>query len=264
MADQWLDPYPGFQYIPQQVSVSAAHQQEKLSACGIDAQLFAGVVDPAFFIGIAIHAGIDSGISAEGNINMLQQIVQHRPVKTDELLDVQGQIVAVDAVPRGHSVRTEVGFYDQRGTLVLSANRTSLKPDPDKAEQRGAGDRPAPVIHDVNLLQSLRSYQLTPEGVKRYSSEGNSIHYEIAAAQKAGFRAPLIGGGQGVHFLTAALWQARTPEQVRMDIYFRRPIFWDEQVTAACLIDPQGGWQAMALLKPDGKIGTELSLQLTD
>ena len=55
-------------------------------------QVFGEDVDPAFFIGLAIHAGIDSGISAEGNINMLQRMIQHRPAKLDEPLTVRGEI----------------------------------------------------------------------------------------------------------------------------------------------------------------------------
>ena len=72
MTDQpvvWHEPEAGFQYLPDTVSVTGEHQAEKLDACGIDASLFGGQVDPAFLIGIAIHAGIRSGISAEGNIN---------------------------------------------------------------------------------------------------------------------------------------------------------------------------------------------------
>ena len=66
-----------------------------MDACGIDAGVFGGQVDPAFFIGIAIHAGIRSGISAEGNINMLQGLQMHRPALLDEPLNVRGEILEV-------------------------------------------------------------------------------------------------------------------------------------------------------------------------
>ena len=39
--------------------------------------------------------------------------------------------------------------------------------------------------------------ELTPQAVRDYSVEGNSIHYEEKAAARAGFRAPIIGGGMG-------------------------------------------------------------------
>jgi len=281
--ENWVVPHQGFNYLPNTVAVTAAHQIDKLLACGIDAEIFAGQVDPAFFIGIAIHAGINSGISAEGNINMLQSLRMHRPVLLGEELEVKGQIVAVTEVPRGLRVDTDVWFEDTHGQRVISAPRTSLRPDPQRAESKnhsagvtdkdndkGAGERPQPVVDDLSALEFLASYQLTPEGVRAYSMEGNSIHYEMEPAQKAGFRAPLIGGGMGVHFLMAELWQAHKqsggPEAFDAEIYFRRPIFWDDAVAAYSRADEQTGWNAMALLKEDvqgkQKVGTEISLKL--
>jgi len=237
--ENWVVPHQGFNYLPNTVAVTAAHQIDKLLACGIDAEIFAGQVDPAFFIGIAIHAGINSGISAEGNINMLQSLRMHRPVLLGEELEVKGQIVAVTEVPRGLRVDTDVWFEDTHGQRVISAPRTSLRPDPQRAESKnhsagvtdkdndkGAGERPQPVVDDLSALEFLASYQLTPEGVRAYSMEGNSIHYEMEPAQKAGFRAPLIGGGMGVHFLMAELWQAHKqsggPEAFDAEIVTRR------------------------------------------
>ena len=281
--ENWVVPHQGFNYLPNTVAVTAAHQIDKLLACGIDAEIFAGQVDPAFFIGIAIHAGINSGISAEGNINMLQSLRMHRPVLLDEELAVKGQIVAVTEVPRGLRVDTDVWFEDTHGQRVISAPRTSLRPDPQRAENKshsagvtdkdkdkGAGERPQPVVDDLSALEFLASYQLTPEGVRAYSMEGNSIHYEMEPAQKAGFRAPLIGGGMGVHFLMAELWQTHKhsggPQAFDAEIYFRRPIFWDDSVGVYSRADDQTGWNAMALLKEDAqgkqKVGTEISLKL--
>ena len=289
--ENWVVPHQGFNYLPDTVAVTAAHQVDKLLACGIDADIFAGQVDPAFFIGIAIHAGINSGISAEGNINMLQSLRMHRPVLLDEALMVKGQILAVTEVPRGLRVATDVWFEDAHGQRVISAPRTSLRPNPRRAESKshsadvtdkdkdkykakdkdkGAGERPQPVVDDLSALAFLASYQLTPEGVRAYSMEGNSIHYEMEPAQKAGFRAPLIGGGMGVHFLMAELWQAHKhsggPQAFDAEIYFRRPIFWDDSVGVYSRADEQIGWNAMALLKEDAqgkqKVGTEISLKL--
>jgi hypothetical protein len=268
--ENWVVPYAGFRYQQDTIAVSAAHQQEKLAACGIDADVFAGFIDPAFFIGIAIHAGIHSGISAEGNINMLQALNMHRPVALGEELVVQGRILAVTEVPRGLRVETDVWFEDASGARVISAPRTSLRPDPQRAGVKGAGERPVPVIEDVNGLTLLDRYQLSPEGVRAYSIEGNSIHYELEPAQRAGFRAPLIGGGMGVHFLMAELWKALAategPKSFAAQIYFRRPIFWDESVGVFSRAGSTSGWDAMALIKEDElgnkKVATEIGLQL--
>jgi len=236
--------------------VTTDYQREKLAACGIDASPFGEVVDPSFYIGLAIHAGIASGISAEGNVNMLQSLVQHRPARLGEPLTVRGEIRAVTEVPRGHTVDTDVWFEDDAGERVITARRRSLRPDPAKAGSRGAGERPAPVVADVDALRRLQGFRLTPQMVKAYSMEGNSIHYEMAAANQAGFRAPLIGGGMGVHYLMATIWQERPPVSFDFDIYFRRPIFWDDAFhVASDAASPKG---AICLLHDEtGKVLTE-------
>lgn len=261
--EHWVEPKAGFQYLADTVSVTPAHQAEKLAACGIDASLFGHQIDPAFFIGIAIQAGIRSGISAEGNINMLQGLQMHRPALLDEPLNVRGEIIDVSAVPRGRRVRTDVWFEDQQGQRVISAVRTSLRPDLTAADKGGAGERPQPVIADPAQLQILNKYTLTAERVKAYSMEGNSIHYEQEAAEQAGFRAPLIGGGMGVHYLTAELWRRYSPKAFNADIYFRRPIFWDESILVGVQVRSSEHWSAMAVLKQDNtaKVGTEIALR---
>lgn len=268
---QWHIPVAGFQYQSRSLDVSAQTQAERLTACGIDPAIFGEEVDPAFFIGLAIHAGIDSGISAEGNINMLQRLVVHRPARLGETLTVKGEIKSVTAVPRGQRVETDVWFEDLTGERVISCPRTSLRPQAQAQSKSGAGDKPQPVVGDVATLVLHDTYQLTPDRVKSYSVEGNSIHYEQEAAERAGFRAPLIGGGMGVHYLTAQMWQDRRPSFFDASIYFRRPIFWDEAVQVG-VIEDCGNWSVMGLLKlplaaervgtssEAAKVGTELSI----
>lgn len=253
------NPVVGFELQPADVAVTAAYQAEKMSACGIPAERFGQHVDPSFFIGIGIQAGIRSGISAQGNVNMLQRLVVYRPVKLGESLRVRGRIEAITEVPRGHRVATQVRFEDASGTVIVDASRTSLRPDPSKRDVRGAGERPAPVVADPVQTQHLDSNELTPQRVKDYSTEGNSIHYEEAAAKAAGFRAPMIGGGMGVHYLAAALWAHGTPQHLDLDIYFRRPIFWDERFTTAALgtTTPEH-WEALCLLRDEGERGLKV------
>jgi hypothetical protein len=247
---EWREPAEGFEFEPDTVVVSGEHQAEKLTACGLDPRVFGDYVDISFYIGLGIHAGIRNGISAEGNVNMLQSLTQNRPIRLGEALTVKGYIRKITEVPRGLTVDTEVWFEDGDGIRVVGASRRSLKPDPEKIGVKGAGDRPAPVIDDVASLTRHSTYQLTPEKVKRYSMEGNSIHYEMEAAEKAGFRAPLIGGGMGVHYMMATLWQQFDPDQVELDIYFRRPIFWDDAFNV--IADPS----SIGLVK-EGKVLTE-------
>lgn len=257
---QWQQAHPGVALDTAEVAVPADYQRDKLQSCGIDASLFGDAVDPSFFIGIGIQAGIRSGISAEGNVNMLQRLVQYRPVALGEVLVVRGQVEKVEPVPRGHRVSTSVTFEDRGGAVVIDASRTSLRPDPAQGASRGAGARPEPVVADPTQTETVGSHRLTPEQVKDYSMEGNSIHYDEAAAQAAGFRAPMIGGGMGVHFLAAALWSQAPPQRLDLDIYFRRPIFWDEIFTAAVLGEAAqpDRWQALCLLRDESERGLKV------
>jgi hypothetical protein len=250
----WHEPTAGFELEPQEVIVTTDAQREKLSACGLNTDDLNGWVDASFYIGLGIHAGIASGISAEGNVNMLTSLVQHRLVRLDEPLTVRGRITAVTSVPRGQRIETDVWFEDAEGKRAISAPRTSLRPNGAKtsdSKTSGAGDRPAPVIEDLEAMNQYQGYELTPEQVKNYSSEGNSIHYEMDAANKAGFRAPIIGGGMGVHYLVHTLWRECQPTSWDLSIFFRRPIFWDDAFTV--MAKP---WDSIGLVK-QGKVLTE-------
>ena len=108
------------------------------------------------------------------------------------------------------------------------------------------------MVEDPAALEVVAEHTLTPEIVKAYSREGNSIHYEMEAANRAGFRAPLIGGGMGVHYLLHYLWSLEPPQTLNLDIYFRRPIFWDESFVVAI----SGARDAICIAK-DGKVATE-------
>ena len=222
-----VEPHVGFEFKGTEGHISRAFQAEKLEVLGLNPNLYGEFVDPSFYIGKGIQAGVEAGISAEGNVNMLSTVRMHRPVRLEEPLICRGRIDAVDAVPRGFQIATDVWFEGLDGERAVSVPRRSLKPDLSKAKQ-GAGQRPPPVISDVGQLTRLSEHRLTPDAVCSYSNEGNSIHYDMQAANVAGFRAPIIGGGMGVHYLIAELWSEHCSE-IWLDIFFRRPIFWDDE-----------------------------------
>ena len=247
-----IEPVAGFQFQSNDIIVSRAHQYEKFQALGLDERIHGEHVDPSFYIGIGIQVGIARGISAQGNVNLLSSIVQHKSVKLDEPLVANGLIKAVEPVPRGQAITTEVSFENGQGEQCIAAPRQSLRPDPSNKDARGAGNRPSPVVSDPSSMQVKWVHQLNAESVVAYTSEGNAIHYEMDAANRAGFRAPIIGGGIGVHYLVAALHELGLASHLNLDIYFRRPIFWDDEFAVAVSSDNA----AVALIK-DGKILTE-------
>lgn len=252
---QWIEPYQGYQFRPRQMTVEAAEQARLVGLCGIDPAVFGECMDPAGFISLAIQEGVRNGIHANGTVNMVNTLVQYRQIQLGEPLTVSGEILHVEEVPRGRVATSEVWFSGADANRALTSRRRSLRPDPAKVGTRGAGEKPEVVIQDVGVLKAAGTFTLTPERVKAYSGPHNPIHFDPEAATRGGFRAPIIGGGQGVRFLTAEIWRRFKPHILEMDIYFRRPIYWDDTITV--MIDERDGrWRAIGLVK-DHKVATE-------
>ena len=252
---EWIEPYKGLKFQDRVMTVEAEEQQRLLRLCGIDPTVFGDKIDPAGFISLAIQEGVRNKVHANATINMVQHLVQHRQMRLGEKLTVSGQILDMAEVPRGRVATSEVWFSGEDGKRALTAGRKSLRPDASKVGLRGAGERPVPVITDVTRLKAVGSFTLTPEGVTAYSGPHNPIHFDPEVAKRNGYRAPIMGGTQCVRFLTAEIWRRFTPQTLDMDIYFRRPLFWDD--TFSVMVDEQNGeWKAICLAK-DGKVATE-------
>ena len=64
----------------------------------------------------------------------------------------------------------------------------------------------------------------------------------------------------GVHFLAALLWSHGAPRTLDLDIYFRRPIFWDERFASGVLGDAgvRSSWKGLCLLRDEGDAGLKV------
>lgn len=255
----WIEPYAGLAYKPRQMAVEAATEHRALRLCGIDPDVFGDAVDPSTFISYAIQEGVRNGVHANGTVNMAQRLVQRDKLRLGERLTVTGTIHTVEEVPRGKVAVSETWFAGADGRPGVMSGRRSLRPDPAKVEVRGAGTRIAPIVDNPLALRVLGEVALTPANVVAYDSEGvNPIHSDPDAARRAGFRAPIIGGGMGVRFLTAAIWRRFAPVGIELDIQFRRPIFWDDSLEIR-VDERDGEWRAICLVK-DGKVATEAAI----
>jgi hypothetical protein len=251
----WIEPYKGMKFQDRAMTVEAEDQHRLVRLCGIDPFVFGDTIDPAAFISLAIQEGVRNKVHANATINMVQSLIQHRRLKLGEKLTVSGAILDVEEVPRGRVATSEVWFSGEDGKRALTAGRKSLRPNPSKVGARGAGERPAPVIADVAALKAVGRFTLTPEDVKAYSGPHNPIHFDPEVAKRNGYRAPIMGGTQCVRFLTAEIWRRFAPQTLDLDIYFRRPLFWDD--TFSVMVDERDGeWKAICLAK-DGKVATE-------
>ncbi|MEO7726645.1 MAG: MaoC family dehydratase [Burkholderiales bacterium] len=251
----WIEPYKGLKFQDRVMTVEAGEQQRLLSACGIDPLIYDDNIDPAGFISLAIQEGVRNMVHANATVNMEQHLIQHRQMKLGEKLTVSGQIMSVEEVPRGRVATSEVWFSGEDGQRALTSGRKSLRPDASKVGLRGAGDKPMPVIADVSSLKSVARFTLTPECVKAYSGPHNPIHFDPEVATRHGYRAPIMGGTQCMRFVLAEIWRRFKPQTLDLDIYFRRPLFWDD--TFSVMVDEQDGkWKAICLAK-EGKVTTE-------
>lgn len=256
-----IEPYAGYRYAERTFTPDAEDEKRLMAICGTDPDTFRGGVDPAAFITLAIEEQVRNGVSSSGGVNMVQWLEVHDLPRYGEAVTVNGGITDVQDVPRGRTSAAEAEYRGADGRLCIRSGRVSLRTDPNRYADpalRGAGKRPEPVISDPEALEVVGHVQLTPEIVCGYSLRTtNPIHNDMDAANRAGYRAPIIGGAHGVRYLTRAIWDRFAPRKVRMDIRFRRPIHWDDAFDVR--VQGQGEWNAICLSR-DGKVLVEMAI----
>jgi len=251
----FIEPYAGLNYDERTFTIDAAEQNRLVELCGIDSSIFGGMVDPVAFITMAIREGIRNGVSAAGAVNMAQTITQHRQLRLGEPITVGGGILNVEEVPRGRVAFSETWFSGADGKRAITSTRKSLRPDPAKAAVRGTGHKPVPVIQDLSTLKEVNRFTLTPECVVSFTGPGNPVHTDPEVAKRSGYRAPIMGGSQGMRFLSAEIWRRFQPKVLDLDIFFLRPIFWDD--TFSVMVEETSeAWKAICLAR-DGKVMVE-------
>ena len=241
--------------------VEAPVQAQVLRLCGIDPSLYGGQIDPAAFVRLAIDEGVRNGMSIHGGVHLSERLIQHRPGALGERLTVSGEILDVQAVPRGTLVIGNTLFHGDDGQLVVSIFRYSLRPGPDMSGARGSGAAaaPPPAIAEPCLLAHVSTIQLNPAMVRAFSNPDNPIHFDPEVARQRGYRAPIAGGALCVRYLTAEIWRRHAPRSISLEIRFRRPVFWDD----ACNVmvdEREGRWSAIGLAVR-GKIATEARIE---
>ena len=182
----------------------------------------------------------------------------HRLLVTDRL-PLGGGILTVDEVPRGKVAFSETWFAGADGQRAITSTRKSLRPDPAKAAVRGTNHKPVPVIQDINVLKEVNRITLTPECVISFTGPGNPVHTDPVVAKRSGYRAPIMGGSQGMRYLSAEIWRRFKPRVLDLEIFFLRPIFWDD--TFSVMVEESSDkWSAICLAK-DNKVMVEARIK---
>jgi hypothetical protein len=245
------------QFKPRYVTVTRDRQRELLNACGIGQETFGRCVDPASFVATAALEAGSNGFDLSGVVNKGLTLSLTRQVWLDEPLFLVGTLSETES-DDGVIATSRVTLSNANGDPCIAATsvifrplvRTGRPPSARRSATPGAGK-------DADRLRPVGRARFTPQGVLAYSgSSANPIHIDPKAASDAGFRAPIIGGAQGVSHLTAAIWNAHRVDTLEFEVRFRRPIFWDDECTIA-VREVGGAWRSVCLVRED-RIATEL------
>jgi len=251
----FIEPYPGLKYDERSFVIDAKEQNRLLTLCNIDPTIFGDKIDTVAFITLAIREGVRNGVSSAGAVNMAQTISQHRPLRLGEPITVGGGILSVEEVPRGKVAFSETWFAGADGQRAITSTRKSLRPDPARAAVRGTNHKPVPVVQDISVLKEVNRITLTPECVVSFTGPGNPVHTDPEVAKRSGYRAPIMGGSQGMRYLSAEIWRRFKPRELDLEIFFLRPIFWDD--TFSVMVEESSDkWSAICLAK-DNKVMVE-------
>lgn len=246
-------PPVGFVFPPRDVDVTEERQRRKLACCGIDADVWGDCADPSFFAFYTIMAQRWTGRSINGNVHMSQVYRLKSGLPLGAPLTMTGAVRRIDPHPRGEVVYADFSFRAADGSVPLEANRSSLNPgegDPDAPRREIAPD-------PIDSMVQIHETTLTPDGVASFSDEAeNLIHSDPATAEKFGFRAPIAGGLMASHIILGALAgeAGRRPvTSLEAEMFFLRPMFWDERLRLMATSAGAGGARRLALIGDDGK-----------
>ncbi|MCH9670198.1 MAG: hypothetical protein K0U93_02005 [Gammaproteobacteria bacterium] len=251
----------GFEYPQWEVRALAADQAEKLACCDIDPATYGNRADITYFAHESIMATKHAGITINGSVHMEQTFELRQPVYLGEPLIIRGSVIGVEPDPRGHRIRSQFDFVRPDGTVPLSTERMSLRIDPDAGTTGPVGS--SQTITEPRLAELVRvgEKQLHPERVAKFSLDAeNLIHSEPEVAKAFGFRAPIAGGLMAVRFMMEALSASGPPDEIRMVVRFRRPMFWDERLDLFADVD-EAPMQTLAVAKADGKIANMATVE---
>jgi hypothetical protein len=229
------DPYPlpiGYEYEPRHFTVEADAQASKLADCGIDPGVHGDRVDLTFLGFPILDAMMAPGVPLTGQVHVYQRFIQKVPLILGQNLHMSGRISAIEPVAKGEVVRWSFDVSDDDGHVLVMVDRAGLRSLPKTTGSSSATDFLAPPSEDRTGFTELWQRPLTPERVANYSRDGrNRIHSDPEIARKFGFRAPIAGGLMGVHYYLEAIAHGGQPDQLDLEIWFKRPMFWDETLS---------------------------------
>ncbi len=203
---------------------------DRLSAynrvCGFDLRDAVPVTYPhilAFPLQLSLMTDSSFPFPAIGLVHIANRIVQHRPIRTTDQLQIEVRASPVKDHPRGKqfSLISEVRVGDE---LVWEEVSTNLK--------RGGGSEtgahaPSSDLPKAEDLPATATWALAGDLGRRYGSVSgdlNPIHVHPLTARLFGFKSAIAHGMWTKARCLGAL-QARLPDALTVEVAFKKPIF---------------------------------------
>lgn len=224
---------PGFKYPEKNIVITEEEQHRLHQWCATDATVFGKVADPSLIGRLPVVITSNTMVACRpdwGQVHTTHRIMQHRPVILGESLRVQGENVALVTHVRGEVLQSAWRYYDVDGKIPFEVETEGLLIDPsfEPKQVKRSGQR----VSDRASYVPILTKQCTPEATVGYcEGTNNPIHSDMHVAQEFGFRAPIIAGTQTMGFLLEAVYRTRSPKSVALTINFKRPVFWDDELT---------------------------------
>jgi acyl dehydratase len=237
------------------VPIDAQHVAAYAEVCGFPVKDTLPLTYPhllAFPLQMAIMTDSSFPFPAIGTVHLENSITQHRPLTAAERLQVTVRATNLRPHPKGRvfdfvttvhaggeTVWEETSTYLRRGRSDESGQARS----PQEATGASFPDVPAGPI----------TWRLPADLGRRYaavSGDHNPIHLYALTARALGFPRQIAHGMWSLARCVAAL-ENRLPDQVRVDVAFRKPILLPGAVAFGSTPDPElGAGYAFSLTNP--------------
>jgi acyl dehydratase len=206
-----------------------AIEPDRLSAynrvCGFDLRDTVPVTYPhilAFPLQLSLMTDPSFPFPAIGLVHIANRIMQHRPIRTTEKLDIAVRATPVEDHPRGKqfSLISEVRVGDE---LVWEEISTNLK----RGANHDGATAPGEELPKAEDLPATATWTLGGDLGRRYGSVSgdlNPIHVHPLTARLFGFKSAIAHGMWTKARCLGAL-QARLPDALTVEVAFKQPIF---------------------------------------
>lgn len=243
----WEAVEEGFRFPTLQVSVSAERQHRHHWACDVPDGVFGGRADPSIFGQDTALAAVKAGLPLDGRIHLRCLIRQRRPIALDERLTLDGRALPFGPSPRGRLLNAAFTFRDKAGAAPLEIEMRYLLPGPPTGDWAPREAQP-----QASAFAEIATMALSPEKVTSYSKEpGNLIHFDVAFAKRAGYRAPLAQGQMQVTAVLGALAaKGRLRDAFTLASSFLRPLHWDDRAS----VQADAAGRRLQIVAPDDRI----------